>query len=367
MKRYLLLPIVLLSVQSRAQQHQLIVGTYTNNGKSEGIYVYDFDAKTGEVKQKSVAKGVENPSYLTLSPDNKFVYSVNEASANSAASAFSFNAPAGELKFLNKQAVGADPCYLIADKKNIITANYSGGSATVIGVNPDGSLGAVKQEVQHTGKSINAQRQNSSHVHMALFTPDHKFVLINDLGTDQIYIYSYHPESATQVLTLHKTVALTPGSGPRHLTFSDNGKFAYLLQELDAGVTVFSYKDGSLNKIQETKLTDKGFAGENGAADIHISPDGKFLYASNRGSENNITIFSIARNGLISKTAQVSTLGKGPRNFVIDPSGKFLLVGHHQSNNVVIFGLDKKTGIPKDTGKRIEVGEPVCLIFTPIP
>ena len=366
MKRYLLLPIVLLSVQSRAQQHQLIVGTYTNNGKSEGIYVYDFDAKTGETKQKSVAKGVENPSYLTLSPDKKFVYSVNEASANSAASAFGFNAPAGELKLLNKQAVGADPCYIIADKKNVITANYSGGSATVIGINPDGSLGAVKQEVKHSGKSVNAQRQNSPHVHMALFTPDHKFVLINDLGTDKIYIYQYNPESATQVLTLHKTVAVTPGAGPRHLTFSNNGKFVYLLQELDAGVAVFSYKDGSMHKIQETKLTDEGFAGENGAADIHISPDGKFLYASNRGSENNITIFSIANDGLISKTGQVSTLGKGPRNFVIDPSGKFLLVGHHQSNNVVVFERNAIDGSLKDTGKRIEVGAPVCLVFAPV-
>lgn len=366
MRRYLLLPIVLLSVQSRAQQHQLIVGTYTNSGKSEGIYVYDFDAKTGDTKQKSIAKGVENPSYLTVSADNKFVYSVNEAAANSAASAFSFNGQTSELKFLNKQSVGADPCYIIADKNNVITANYSGGSATVVGINPNGSLGAVKQVIQHSGKSVNTQRQNSPHVHMVLFTPDHKFVLINDLGTDKVYIYKYNPKSATEVLTLHDTVAVSPGSGPRHLTFSKNGKFAYLLKELNAGVTVFSYKDGSLKKIQETKLTDEGFAGENGAADIHLSPDGKFLYASNRGSENNITVFAIGNKGLISKTSQVSTLGKGPRNFVIDPSGKYLLVGHHQSNNVVIFERNASDGSLKDTGKRIEVGAPVCLVFAPV-
>jgi len=365
MKRYLLLPIVLLSMQACAQKQQLVIGTYTNTGKSEGIYVYDFDTKTGDAKQKSVTKGVENPSYLTISADNKFVYSVNEASAKSAASAFSFDAATGELKFINKQLAGADPCYIISDKKHVITANYSGGNASVLGIEADGSLGPLKQSVQHTGKSVNTNRQNGPHVHMVLFTPDHKFVLINDLGTDKVYIYKYNPNADKEVLTLHETVAVAPGAGPRHLTFSKNGKFVYLLQELDAGVTVFSYNNGSLKKIQETKLTAEGFAGQNGAADIHLSHDGKFLYASNRGSENNITIFSIAGNGLISKTGQVSTLGKGPRNFVIDPSGKFLLVGHQQTNDVVIFERNAADGSLKDTGKRIAVGAPVCLVFAP--
>ncbi len=366
MKRYLLLPVVLLSMQTYAQKQQLIIGTYTNTGKSEGIYVYDFDSKTGDTKQKSVTKGIQNPSYLTVSADNKFIYSVNEAGASSAASAFSFDAPSAELKFLNKQPAGADPCYIIADKKHVITANYSGGNASIYGIEADGSLGALKQSVQHTGKGFNPNRQNSPHVHMALFTPDHRFVLINDLGKDKVYIYKYNADAEKNVLTPHDSVAITPGAGPRHLTFSMDGKFAYLLHEMDGGVTVFSYKDGSLKKIQDTKITADGFNGENGAADIHLSPDGKFLYATNRGSENNITIFSVAKNGLLSKTGQVSTMGKGPRNFVIDPSGKFLLVAHHYTNDIVIFERNAASGALKDTGKRIAVGAPVCLVFTPI-
>lgn len=366
MKRSLLLPIVLLTMQACAQKHRLIVGTYTNTGKSEGIYLYDFNAKTGDVKQIRVTKGVENPSYLTLSTDNKFIYSVNESGANSAATAFSFDARSAEMKFLNKQPAGADPCYIIADKKHVITANYSGGNASIYSIEADGSLGSLKQSVQHTGKGFNPARQNSPHVHMVLFSPDHKFVLINDLGKDKVYIYKYNINAEKDVLTPHDSIAITPGAGPRHLTFSKDGKFAYLLHEMDGGLTTFSYNDGSLKKIQETKTTVDGFTGENGGADIHLSPDGKFLYATNRGSENNITIFSVAKNGLLSKSGQVSTLGKGPRNFVIDPSGKFLLVAHHYTNDVVVFERNASNGTLTDTGKRIAVGAPVCLVFAPI-
>lgn len=365
MKRYLLLPIILLSAQSYSQTYQLVIGTYTNNGKSEGIYVYDFDSKTGGTKQRSIAKGIENPSYLTISPDGRHIYSVNEASQNSGVSAFNYNAAKAELTFLNKKPVGADPCYIIADEKNVITANYSGGNATIIRLRKDGSLGEAKQVIQHDGKSVNSDRQNNPHVHMALFTPDKQYVVINDLGTDNVHLYKYNADSPNDVLTPHDRVAITPGAGPRHITFSKNGNFAYLLHELDAGITVFSYKDGSLKKIQETRLTSEDFAGENGAADIHLSPDGRFLYATNRGTENNITVFSVTKDGLLKKTGQVSTLGKGPRNFVIDPTGKFLLVANQNSNEIAIFERITKDGSLKDTGRRITIGSPVCLVFAP--
>jgi len=370
MKRSLILPgLLLLTMHSCAQQrnYTLLIGTYTNGGKSDGIYAYDFNPATGDSKLKNTAKGIENPSFLTLSPDNRFVYSVNESGEKSTVSAFSFNRANGQLQFLNKlPAQGADPCYIIADNSNVIAANYSGGNAAIFGIRKDGALAALKQVVQHSGGSINKVRQEGPHVHMALFSPDKKYVIINDLGTDKVYIYRYRPDASKEVLLLHDSVAVTPGAGPRHITFSKDGRYAYLLRELDGGITVFSYSDGMLKAIQETKITEDDFNGENGAADIHLSPDGRFLYASNRGSENKITIFAVEKGGILNKTGQVGTLGKVPRNFAIDPGGKFLLAGNQNSDEVVVFERDPQTGGLRDTGKRIRVASPVCLVFVPV-
>lgn len=369
MKRFLLVPVLMLALTSCAQKnnYNLLIGTYTNGGKSEGIYVYDFNTQTGDFKPKSVAKGVENPSYLTISSSNKFVYSVNESGAKSAVSAFAFDGNKGELVFLNKVPTqGADPCYLVSNGQHVISANYSGGNASVFGIQKDGSVGALQQLVQHRGKSINNDRQNTSHVHMVAFSPDGKYVLVNDLGTDKVYLYEYHAGAAQQILTAKDSVAVTPGAGPRHLTFSKDGKYVYVLHELDGGITAFSYSGGALKTIQEAKINAEGFSGENGAADIHLSPDGKFLYASNRGTENNLTVFAVEKGGILNKVGQFSTLGKGPRNFVIDPSGKFLLAANQATNTIVIFERNMESGALKDTGKRIEIGSPVCLVFAPV-
>lgn len=369
MKALLFFPVILLAMQSCAQkkEYNLIVGTYTNTGKSEGIYVYDFDVNTAAFKAKAVEKNVENPSYLALGENNKTIYSVNETGNTSAASAFRFDAATGKLTFLNKKPTnGGDPCFIIADQKNVITANYSGGSISVFGIEKDGSLSGIKQLLKHSGSSVDKSRQNSAHVHMAQFTPDHKFVVVNDLGTDKVYLYKYNPNAEKEVLVAADSLAVTPGAGPRHLIFSKDSKYAYLVDEMKSGITVFSYSNGTLKELQKTKMTEEGFSGENGGADIHLSPDGKFLYASNRGSENKITIFAVEKGGLLSLRGSASTLGKGPRNFVIDPSGKYLLVGHQYTNDIVIFERNQVTGALKDTGKRIEVGAPVCLLFTPV-
>ncbi|RZM27790.1 MAG: lactonase family protein [Pedobacter sp.] len=369
MKKILyLLPVLLCSLQTRAQRsnYNLLIGTYTNTGKSEGIYVYDFNTKTAAFRVKSIAKNVINPSYLTVSKDNKFIYSVNEEAKKSTVSAFSFDSAKGTINFLNKQeAQGADPCYIIADNKNIIVANYSGGNIAVFGKGKDGTLTTAKQVVQHYGHSVNLNRQKSAHVHMVKFTPDGKHVLSNDLGTDHVYVYNYNAAATSNVLTLTDSIAVDPGSGPRHLTFSKDGKFAYLLQEMNGNLTAYSYANGKLHKIQQTTIVSPNFPGENGAADIHISPDGRFLYATNRGAVNTITRFSVLANGKLVKKGTQSTLGKGPRNFVIDPTGTFLLLGNQNTNEVVIFRINKETGALTDTKKRIDVGAPVCLVFTP--
>lgn len=343
--------------------YNLLIGTYTNTGKSEGIYTYNFDAKTGNTKLKSIAKNVVNPSFLTPSPNAKFIYSVNENGSNSTISAFNFNAKTGTLSLINKQdAKGADPCYIIADNKNVITANYSSGNICVFKRNADGRLSEATQNIQHHGKGAIVGRQSNPHAHLVQFTPDKKYVIANDLGADKIYIYQYNP-IAKNVLIAKDSVQLKPGSGPRHLTFSKNGKLVYLLNEISGYINVFSYAAGKLVLLQEVENPLKDKIQKIDAADIHLSPDGKFLYATFRGDANSILTFSIHPDGKLTFKNATSTLGIVPRNFAIDPTGKYLLVAHQKSDNVVIFKRNKITGNLTDTGKRIQVGAPVCLVF----
>lgn len=349
------------SLLALAQNHKLIVGTYTK-GTSEGIYVYDFDSKTADTKQLGVIKNIANPSYVALSKNNDAIYSVSEVGANSAAAAFKFNPKTNEGTLINKEATkGADPCFILTDGKHVFTANYSGGSISVYGIKADGSLTPVKQLVQHTGKGPD-KRQTSAHVHQTLFSPDGKYVISTDLGEDKIYVYNYQA-NAEKPLTLRHSISTNPGSGPRHITFSPNGKFAYLAHEFNGKISVFGYNDGDLKLLQEIGTAASDFTGRIDAADIHISADGKFLYESNRGDANNISVFEVQKDGKLKHIETVSTLGKGPRNFSIDPSGNYLLVGHQYSNDIIIFQRNTKTGKLTDSKKRIAVGSPVCLIF----
>ena len=349
--------------QAQTKKLPLLIGTYTNSCESKGIYTYDFDTHTGDFVFKSATEKVVNPSYLSLSKDQKVLYAVNENGSESTVSSFQFDSVSGKLTELNQQkAQGADPCYIINDDKNVIVANYSGGNIAVFGKTNNGSLTAIKQVVQHKGKGIHS-RQEGPHVHMVYFSPDKKYVLSNDLGTDTVYIYEYRSNAGTEVLKLKGTFAVQSGSGPRHLTFSKGGKFVYLLQELSGSLSVFSFSNGQLHKIQETTILAKDFKGNFTGADIHISPDGKFLYASNRGEANTISIFKILKNGQLQSQSVVSSLGKGPRNFAIDPTGKYLLVAHQYSNEVVVFKRDLISGAIADTGKRLALCSPVCLVF----
>ncbi|WP_316813682.1 lactonase family protein [Pedobacter heparinus] len=365
-----LLLVTFCTLQGFAQKnnYNLIIGTYTSPGKSEGIYLYSFDVNTAEFKFRTVAKDVTNPSYLAVSKDNKFVYSVAEAPGNSAVAAFAFDGVKGGFSFLNKQTTTSQgPCFVAANGKNVFSANYGGGSMSVFGIEKNGSLSPLKQLVQHTGKSIDPKkRQESAHAHQVQFTPDQKYIVCTDLGEDQVYLYNYDPASKAQVLTVKKTIKTTPGSGPRHLAFSPNGRFAYLAHEFNGSITVFTYANGNLNKIQEIGTVVKDFQGRIDGADIHVSPDGKFVYETNRGDANTISAFAVQPDGKLSFVETVSTMGKGPRNFSIDPTGKYLLVGHQYTNEVVIFERNKKTGTLKDTGKRIAIGAPVCLLFTAV-
>lgn len=345
--------------------YNLVIGTYTNTCESKGIYVYDFNAATGDFKHKSSTENVDSPSYLTVSADNKFIYSVNENGRDSHVSAFKYTASTGKIMPHNKKdAKGDDPCYIINDSENVITANYSDGSIVVYHKRKDGSLTDAKQVVKHSGSSINKERQAGPHAHQVRLSPDKKFLFSTDLGTDKIYIYSYQPDGDDETLKLQQAVSLKPGTGPRHLTFHPNGIFFYVVGELDASITVFSYINGKVEQVQQKSMIPAGFTGENGGGDIHFSKDGKYLYATNRGTANTITVYKVHSNGLINQIQQLGTLGDSPRNFAIDPKGNYLLIGHQKSNNITIFKRDKSTGMLTDTGKKIELCSPVCLVFT---
>ncbi|PWG79515.1 lactonase family protein, partial [Pararcticibacter amylolyticus] len=350
-----------------AQKLNLIIGTYTNKGTSEGIYVYEFDTSTGKASYKNKATGVNDPSYVALNKEGNFLYAVNEGSGD--VSSFSFDKTSGTLKFLNKKpSNGSAPCYIVIDKDNryVIAANYSGGSFSVYPVQKDGSLGEAAQTIQHSGSSVNKERQERSHVHSAVFSPEEDHLIVSDLGTDQISIYRFNSAGNTQPVSTgeYPFVDAGKGSGPRHFEFHPNGKFAYSIQELNGNISAFGYNKGKLSLLQNISMVDPAFKGETGAADIHVSPDGKFLYSSNRGDANDIAIFAIApKTGKLSLKGRTSSMGKGPRNFVIDPEGNFLLAANQYSDSIVIFKRNKTTGMLTDTGERIKVGAPVCLKF----
>lgn len=347
--------------------YKLLIGTYTSSDTSDGIYVYDFNSQTGDVNLKSKVSGEENPSYLAVSRDAKHVYAVNEV-RNGSISAFLFNPTSGELTFLNRvSSGGASPCYVSVDDNNkyVFAGNYGSGSLSAVPLKEDGSLGADIQFIQQEGSSIDKSRQNGPHVHCTVLSPDNHFLFTSDLGTDKVCIYQFDASRISQPLSPADPafVSVKAGSGPRHITFHPNSKFAYLIHEMEGMITVFDYKNGQLIERQTITMLSSDFKGRIGAADIHVSPDGKFLYGSNRGDADELVIFAINKNGKLNYAGRQQALGKAPRNFVIDPTGNFLLVANQDSNEIIIFKRDQKTGLLTPTGGKIQVSKPVCLKF----
>lgn len=366
--RYLLAICICLCIVSvSAQDFYLFVGTYTS-GKSKGIYVYKFNSRNGEVQWVSNTDSAANPSFLTVAPDGKHLYAVNEVSRSQAGlvAAYDFDPAAGKLSFINQQSSGSEnPCHISITKngKWVAVANYSGGSLSVFPVKNDGSLQPFAQHIIHKGKSINTQRQEMPHVHSAFFSPDEKFLVTPDLGTDKVNVYRFNNKAAKPLQPATTPfIAIEAGNGPRHLDFSPDGKYMYVLEEMGGTVSVHSYTNGTAKFIQRMATHPEAFKGQPGSADIHLSPDGKFLYASNRGEENNLAIFSVnTSTGKLTSVGYQSTEGLQPRNFMIDPTGQFLLVANQKTNNIVVFKRDQRTGLLQKTLQRIEVPNPVCL------
>jgi 6-phosphogluconolactonase len=346
----------------------LVVGAYTS-GSSKGIAVYRFYTETGRLAFLNQIDGVSNPSYLTVSKNNKFVYAVNENDQGEVSS-FGFEPKTGKLTFINKvSTLGGSPCYISVDKnqKNLFVANYSGGNIAVLPLNADGSIAPAVQTIKDDGHGPNKERQEKAHVHTAVLSPDEKYVFYTDLGTDKINITKYKGGKSNPIVPANPAfVKVTPGYGPRHLAFSADKKTMYLITEMGSSVIVFDYNNGKPKQRQDISLLPDGFKGTTGAADIHISPNGKFLYATNRGDANDITVFSInPENGELTFIERKPSGGKGPRNFIIDPTGRFLLVAHQNSDNIMVWRIDETTGRIMQAVTRIEVGNPVCLQFAP--
>lgn len=350
----------------KSSEYHLLIGTYATEDKPNGIHVFNFDVESGAFARKQPVKELANASYLAISQDRKNLYAVSGTKVN----AFAFDSNSGALNYLNSvPSIGS--CYVAVDseKKVVFSGNYGGGNALAIHLKPDGSFEeATVQTIQHHGSSVVKDRQTSAHVHSTMLSFDENYLLVPDLGTDRVYQYQI---DATQKEILTPVpdapfLKARPGGGPRHLAFHPNGKFAYLVLELQGAVTVMSYRDGKLKTKQTVSMVDRNFKGSLSGADIHVSPDGKFVYASNRGDANEISIFSIAKNGKLTQVGRQSVLGKTPRNFVIDPTGRFLLAANQDTNDIIIFKRDLETGLLTPTGEKIEVDRPVCLKFIEI-
>ena len=338
----------------------MVVGTYTD-GESKGMYSYTFNQQTGKATPLSEVE-ISNPSYLTISKNGDFIYSVSENEGDEAtANAFSFDKKSGEMILINRQKTqGAHPCYIATDGKNVVAANYTGGSFTTFEIEKDGSLSPATSFNNFREKHIGPDtiRQSSSHIHCAVFAPDSKHLFVTDLGADRLYQYEInHKRIATEKPSF---TTIAAGSGPRHFTFAPNGKHAYLINELSGTVVCYHYQQDMLEPLQTVHADS---VGGRGSADIHISPDGKYLYASNRLQSDGIAIFSMdQKSGKLTKVGYQLT-GIHPRNFIITPNGKFLLVACRDSNTIQVYLRDPKTGLLADTKQNIALSKPVCIQF----
>ncbi|KRD12646.1 6-phosphogluconolactonase [Flavobacterium sp. Root901] len=350
-----------------AQNTYVFLGSYNRDKSAEAIQVYQLDTVSGKLNKITSAKNIINPSYLTVSPNGKYVYACTDTKTPNAGSvsSFEFNPENKSLTFLNSQRSGGEnPVYVSVHKsgKWLANANYTEGSVSVYPLLENGKIDSIAQNFHYTDGSTHKERQTKSHVHSAVFSPQFDYLFLPDLGADKIRCYAFD-ENQKQPLTEAKIPFTKTDleAGPRHFTFHPNQKFGYCIEEMAGQISVYNYENGTLNKIQRIAThpdkTKEGFE----SSDIHISPDGKFLYAANRGKENNIAIFSVDENGLLKNIGYQSTLGKHPRIFAIDETGNFLVASNVITGNIIVFRRNPKTGLLKKTGKEIKMENVSCV------
>lgn len=350
-----------------SQSTYVFVGSYNFNKEKKGIYVFKLDTVTGRLKKFATVKNILNPSYLTVSPNGNYIYACTDTKTPNAGSvsSFEFKPKNKTLTFINSQKSGGEnPVYLSVHKngKWLVNANYTEGSVAAHSLGEDGKISPIIQNIAYMEGSISKERQDRSHVHSSVFSPNFDYVFLPDLGADKIRCYQFYSLQQQPLQeTLYPFAQATLGSGPRHFAFHPNGKFAYCVEEIAGFVSVYKYDNGKLESIQRIAThpdeITKGFSG----SDIHISPDGRFLYASNRGEENNIAIFSIGNDGTLKSVGYQSTYGRTPRVFAIDSKGKFVIVANQSTGNIVVFRRDSITGLLKKSGNEMKVKNASCV------
>lgn len=362
----------LVAARLAAEPLTVYVGTYTDT-TSKGIYRFTVDPKTGAATAPVLAVEAKNPSFLALHPSGRFLFAVGEVSSfdgkpGGAVSAFAVDPKTGDLTLLNQQSSeGAGPCHVTVDRagKHVLVANYGGGTVAVLPVAPDGRLGKATSVQAHAGSGPNTGRQEKPHAHGIYLSADQRFAFSPDLGADRVFVYRYDAEKGT--LEPHGAAPVPPGSGPRHLAFDPQEKNAYVINELLSTITVMAYDaaKGLLTPGESIRTLPPDFAGTSWTAEVAVSPDGRFVYGSNRGHDT-LAIFSRdTATGRLTPAGYVPVGGKTPRHFAFDRTGQLVLAGHQGTDTISIFRADAKTGQLSPVGPALPVGKPVCLLPVP--
>jgi 6-phosphogluconolactonase len=358
-----------------SKQFLVYFGTYTGT-KNKGIYVSRLDTASGELSAPTLAAKCINPSYIAVDPNHRFLFAVNETDhfngqASGSVTAFRLDAPTGKLEFLNQQPSGGmSPCHIAADStgKYVLVANYNSGSVAVFPVQTNGLIGPPTAVIQHHGSSVNQLRQAGPHAHcIALDAANHR-VFACDLGLDKVMIYRLNETNGALTADVNPWVELKPGSGPRHIAFSPDGRHAYVINELGSTLTTFTYDPdpGALQEVQTVSTLPEDFHGKSTCAEVAVHPSGKFVYGSNRGDDS-IALFTVdEQSGRLDFVERQSTRGKIPRCFAIDPTGQYLIAANQDSDSIVVFRINAQTGQLTWTGQTVEVGKPVCVAFVPM-
>jgi 6-phosphogluconolactonase len=372
----LLLPMLSFALCAASPDYIAFIGTYTDaKSHSKGIYAYRFHPATGKLDSLGLVATTDNPTFLAIHPNHRFLYAVNETDnfrgqKTGAVSAYAIDAHDGKLKLLNQvSSRGSGPCHLAVDKTGhaLTVANYNSGSVAAFPIHDDGSLGEASAFFQHKGTSVDKARQEGPHAHSTNISPDNRLVFVDDLGLDKVFVYRLTAATASLTPNDPPFAQVHPGSGPRHFVLHPNGKFAYVINEMGTTVTAFAYDNsrGALREIQNISTLPKDFKGVSDTAEIAMDAKGRFLYGSNRGHDS-IAVFTVNPNtGLLTPLEHVPTGGKTPRNFAIDPTEAWLLAANQDSANIVVFRRNSATGRLTRSSEVTGIDAPVCIVFVP--
>ena len=363
---------VVMSSITAADDLRLYIGTYTRGDSvSEGIYSTTFDATSGKLSEPTLAVEADNPSFLAVHPSRKFLYACIETgdfegNPTGAVSAFRVDPNSGKLSLINQQPSGGGaPCHCNVDSTGrfLLVANYMGGNAAVFPINSDGSLAERSCLINHVGSGPDKGRQEAPHAHSINLSTDNRFAYVADLGIDRVMIYRFDSQDGLLVPSAADSVAVKPGTGPRHFSIHPSGRFAYTNNELTCEVTAFGrdVTSGELNVIQTISTLPADFNGRKSTAECLVHPSGKFLYVSNRGHDS-IAVYTIDPEiGKLATVEITSTGGAEPRNFFITNDGKWLIAENQNSDSIVVFQVDQTRGSIRQTPSQITVGKPVCI------